>query len=117
MTSEESQILDFILSKYGEPEVDTGVVHGDIVMDSGTNTPTGLVIATFQIPLDTIQTTASTIFVNGLDTDIGFLPGATKIWVRLFQRSGFDGSPNTNIFNTIRWHNNNVFNTHRRVIL
>jgi len=102
--------LDFILSKYGEPEVDTGVVHGDIVMDIN-NTPTGLVIATFQIPLDIIQTTATTIFVNDLDTDIGFLPGATKIWVRLFQRSGFDGSPNNNIFNTIRWHHNNVFAT------
>ena len=82
-------------------------------MDSndGTNRPTGMTIATFQIPLDTIGTTASTIFVNGLDTTIGFLPGATKIHVRLFQRSGFDGSPNTNILNTIRWHNNNVFNT------
>ena len=102
--------LDFILSKYGEPEVDTNVVHGDIVMDVS-NTPTGMVIATFQIPLDIIQTTATTIFVNGLETNLPFLPGATKIWVRLFQRSGFDGSPNTNIFNTIRWHNNNVFNT------
>ena len=102
--------LDFILSKYGEPEVDTNVVHGDIVMDVS-NTPTGMVIATFQIPLDIIQTTATTIFVNGLETNLPFLPGATKIWIRLFQRSGFDGSPNNNIFNTIRWHNNNVFNT------
>jgi hypothetical protein len=102
--------LDFILSKYGLPEVSTGVVHGDIVMDVN-NTPTGITIATFQIPLDSIVNTASTIFVNDIETIIGPLAGATKIWVRLFQRSGFDGSPNNNIFNTIRWHNNNVFNT------
>ena len=107
--------LDFILSRIGEPEVSTNVVHGDMCFDSGDNKPTGLVFATFQIPLDTIQTTADTIFVNGLDTDIGFLPGATKVWVRIFQRSGFDGTPNTNILNAVRWHNNNVFNTTQEV--
>lgn len=103
--------LDFILSKIGAPEVDTNVVHGDIVMDGGDNKPTGTTIATFQIPLDSIQTSATTIFVNDVETNLTFLPGATKIWVRLFQRSGFDGSPNANILNTIRWHHNNVFNT------
>ena len=107
--------LDFILSKIGEPEVDTNVIHGDIVMDDGANKPTGMTIATFQIPLDSPQTTASTIFVNDIQTNLTFLSGATKIWVRLFQRSGFDGSPNANILNTIRWHHNNVFNTAQSV--
>lgn len=102
--------LDFILSKIGLPTVEGNAMYGDIVMDVD-NTPTGITIATFQIPLDSIVRTASTIFVNNLETIIGPLAGSTKIWVRLFQISGFDGLPNRNILNTIRWHNNNIFNT------
>ena len=70
--------LDFILSKIGLPEVDTNVIHGDIVMDDGANKPAGMTIATFQIPLDSPQTTASTIFVNDIQTNLPFLSRCYK---------------------------------------
>ena len=106
--------VDFILSKIGDPDNNPPVIYGDIVMDNA-NKPTGMTIATFTIPMDSIETTASTIFVNDIVTALPFLTGATKLWVRLFQNSGFDEIPDHNILNTFRWHHNNVFNTTQSV--
>ena len=99
--------LAFVLSKVGEPESPKNRVNGDLVMDFGDNTPRGRTLATFQIDLNDIKTTPSTIFVNDIDVKIRFLQGENFIWVRLFQRSGKDGDPNTDSANTIRWHHNN----------
>jgi hypothetical protein len=103
--------LAFIMSKVGNPESPNDRVNGDLVMDSGDNKPTGQVLATFKIPLSDIKDKADTIFVNDIDVKIRFLGGENNIWIRMFQRSGLKGSPNTDIQNTVRWHHNNVFNT------
>lgn len=103
--------LAFILSKVGEPTSPKDRVNGDIVMDGGDDTPTGRVLATFNIPISSIKSTPDTIFVNDVDVKVRFLEGTNKIWIRLFQRSGIDGSPNSDTANTIRWHHNGVFAT------
>jgi hypothetical protein len=103
--------LLFILSKVGDPQSPKDRVNGDLVMDNGDNTPRGTTLATFSIPLSDIKTSPTSIFVNDVDVKIRFLQGENKIWLRLFQRSGTDGDPNTDSANTIRWHHNNVFST------
>jgi hypothetical protein len=103
--------LAFILSKVGEPESPNNRVNGDLCMDFGDNTPRGKVLATFKIDISDIKTTPSTIFVNDVDVKVRFLQGENFIWVRLFQRSGKDGDPNTDAANVIKWHHNNQFST------
>ena len=102
--------LAFILSKVGEPTSPKDRINGDIVMDFGDDTPRGITLATFTIPLGDIKSTARTIFVNDIDVKIRFLQGSNKIWLRLFQRSGTKGNPNTDTLNTIRVHHNGVSN-------
>ena len=84
-------------------------------MDLGDNTPRGQVLATFNIPLSDIKSTPTTIFVNDVDVKIRFLQGENKVWLRLFQRSGLDGDPNTDAANTIYWHHNGVLNVAQAV--
>jgi hypothetical protein len=101
--------IGLILSKVGDPESPKDRVNGDIVLDFGDNTPRGTVLATFQIPLSDIKTEATTIFVDDIDIKVRFLQGNNKIWIRLFQRSGLDGDPNTDSTNTVKWHHSGVF--------
>jgi hypothetical protein len=101
--------LGFIMSKVGEPESPKDRVNGDICLDFGDNTPRGKTIATFQIPLSDIKSTPDTIFVDDIDVKIRFLQGNNKIWIRLFQRSGLDGDPNTDAANAVRWHHSGTF--------
>ena len=101
--------LMFILSKIGNPESPKNRVNGDIVMDDSANRPLGQTICTFNIPLDDIKTSPRSIFVNDVDVKVRFLEGTNKVWLRLFQRSGTKGNPNTDNLNTIRWHHNNFF--------
>lgn len=103
--------FSFILSKVGDPQSPKDRINGDFVMDLGDDTPRGRVLATFSIPLGDISTTPKTIFVNDIDVKIRFLQGENKVWLRLFQRSGIKGDPNTDNANTIFWHHNGIFNT------
>jgi len=103
--------LAFVLSKVGAPESPNNRINGDLVMDFGDNTPRGRTLATFKIDLNDIKTEPSTIFINDIDVKIRFLQGENFVWVRLFQRSGLDGDPNTDQANAIRWHHNGQFNT------
>jgi hypothetical protein len=105
----------FILSKVGDPTSPKGRINGDFVMDSGDNKPTGQTLATFKIPLDSIETSPKTIFVTDVDVKVRFLEGSNKAWLRFFQRSGTgtnnDGQPQHDPANTVRWHHNNILNT------
>ena len=103
--------LAFVLSKIGDPQSPKDRVNGDICLDSGDNKPTGKVIGVFKIPLSDIDATPKTVFVNDVDVKIRFLEGSNKIWLRLFQRSGITGNPIDDSANTIRWHDNDIFNT------
>lgn len=105
--------LALILSKVGEPESPKSRVNGRIVLDNG-GKPTGELLAKFEIPLSAIEPTPQTIFINDLEVNNRFLTGANgqiKCWIKIYQRSGTDGDPNTDNANTIRWHHSNIFNT------
>ena len=102
--------LDLRLAKVGEPESPKSRINGDIVMDNA-NTPTGTVLATFNIDLSEIHHTQGRISVDVADKlKIRFLAGSNKIWVRIFDRSGIKGDPEPNAADYIVWHHNNLFN-------
>jgi hypothetical protein len=113
INNDERRITDvsFILSKVGEPESPNSRVNGDMVLDNGDNTPSSRVIATFKIDLSDIKETPETIFVNDINVKVRFLQGSNKVWIRLFQRSGKEGDPNSDADNTIRWHHNGITST------
>ena len=104
--------LGFTLSKVGDPDSPKDRVNGDIVLDNGSNKPTGTVLETFSIPLSQIKSNPTEIEVSDIDVSQKKLSaGQTKIWARLFQRSGLTGDPTHDSKNTIKWHHNNIFNT------
>lgn len=103
--------LAFILSKVGDPQSPKDRVNGAIILDNNTS-PTGTVLDTFEIPLSSIETEPSTIFVNDIDIKESLLEGGTKkIWLVLYQRSGTTGDPTHDPANTIRWHHSGIFNS------
>ncbi len=103
--------LVFTLSKVGEPESPKDRVNGDIVLDVA-NKPTGDVLTEFSIPMSQIKSSATDIEVSDIDVSQKKLSaGQTKIWVRLFQRSGIDGNAENDPANTIKWHHNNILAT------
>lgn len=103
--------LEFVLSKVGDPESPKDRVNGDIVLDVS-NKPTGTVLDEFSIPMSSIKSSPETIEVADIDVSQKKLSaGQTKIWVRLFQRSGLTGDPAHDPANTIKWHHNNILNT------
>jgi len=105
--------IALIMSKVGEPESPKSRVNGRIVLDNG-GKPTGELLAKFEIPLSQIEPTPQTIFINDLEVNNRFLTGANgqiKCWIKIYQRSGTSGNPNTDNANTIRWHHSNIFNT------
>ena len=113
----ETRISDvaFLLSKVGEPTSTNNRVNGRIIADNN-NSPTGNIISAFNIPLDSIEKTPQTIFVNDLKIKDGiFVSNAQPAWLVLYQRSGTDevnhSEPNTDEQNTIRWHHNNDTST------
>jgi len=107
----ETRISDvaFLLSKVGEPTSTNNRVNGRIIADNN-NSPTGNTISSFNIPLDSIEKTPETIFVNDLDVKNRFVETAKPAWLVLYQRSGTDevnhSEPNNDEQNTIRWHHN-----------
>jgi len=103
--------LNFIVSKIGNPESPNDRVNGDMVLDGGNNQPTGGTLASFNIPISDIKTTATNIFVDlGDKVKVRFLGGENLVWVRLFQRSGLKGDPDGDSANTIAWHHNGQVN-------
>jgi hypothetical protein len=100
----------FILSKVGEPESPNSRVNGEFRMDSGDNKPTGKVLAAFNIPLSSIESSPKTIFVNDVDVKIRFLEGSNYAWLLLKDRSGIKGNVENDPANTIKWHHNNILN-------
>jgi hypothetical protein len=111
--------LELSLEKKGEPDSPKGRVNGDIVLDKA-NKPTGEVLDEFHIDLGSIKQNPEKIRIavdiKAKDLDVA----QSKIWVRLFQRSGNAdtvfpsgshlGDPVHDPDNTIRWHHNNKFN-------
>ncbi len=112
----ETRITDvaFILSKVGEPTSQNNRVNGRIIADNN-NSPTGNIITSFNIPLDDIEKSPETIFVNDLDIKNRFVANAAPAWLVLYQRSGTEendkSEPNNDEQNTIRWHHNNDITT------
>lgn len=105
--------VDFILDKKGEPASPQDRVNGDIVLDVN-NTPTGTVLDTFSIPMSQIDEHTATVTVADIDVSQKKLSaGQTKIWFRLFQRSGLTGDPTHDPDNTIKWMHDNIFNVTR----
>lgn len=106
--------MDLSLSKEGEPESPNSRVNGDIVLDDGNNKPSnikGNILDEFHIPLSSIKHNPEKIRVS-LDISAKKLDVAqSKLWVRLFQRSGITGDPTDDPDNTVKWHHNGVFNT------
>ena len=106
--------MELSLSKEGEPESPNSRVNGDIVLDNGSNKPSnteGNILDEFHIPLSSIKHNPEKIEVS-LDISAKKLDVAqSKIWVRLFQRSGLTGDPTNDPDNTVKWHHNGVFNT------
>ncbi len=106
--------MELSLSKVGEPESPNSRVNGDVVLDNGSNKPStrdGDILDEFHIPLSSIKNNPEKIKVS-LDISPDKLDVAqSKIWIRLFQRSGITGDPINDPDNTIKWHHNGVFNT------
>jgi len=110
--------IELSLSKEGEPESPNSRVNGDVVLDNGSNKPSntdGNILDEFHIPLSSIKHNPEKIEVS-VDISAKKLDVAqSKIWVRLFQRSGDgtvnSGEPQDDPNNTVKWHHNGVFNT------
>lgn len=103
---------EFTMFKVGEPESPKDRVNGDIVLDNGSDKPTGTVLDTFSIPLSSLETTPKTVEVTDLDVSAKLLEGGSKkIWVRFFQRSGITGNPINDSANTVKVCHNGVFST------
>ena len=103
------------LSKVGEPDSPNSRVNGDVVLDNGSNKPTGTVLDEFHISLSSLKSNPEKIEVP-LDISANKLDVAqSKIWIRLFQRSGDgtvnSGEPQDDPNNTVLWHHNGIFNT------
>jgi hypothetical protein len=103
--------LAFVFRKIGEPESPNSRLNGELRMDSGDNKPTGRTLATFKIPLSSIDSIAKTIFVNDVDVKVRFLEGSNKIWAVFKDRSGINGDIENDSANTIAWHHDNLLNT------
>jgi len=98
--------LALILSKVGDPQSPRDRINGRIIADKD-NSPTGAVIADFEIPLSSIDVTPDTIFLNELDVKTQNISSGQHIWIVLYQRSGTNGDPQNDEANTIRWHHDN----------
>ena len=108
--------MELSLSKKGEPESPNSRVNGDIVLDNGSNKPTGTILDEFHIPLSSLKENNPEKIKVSLDISEKKLDVAqSKIWVRLFQRSGDgtvnSGEPQNDPDNTVNWHHNGIFNT------
>jgi len=106
--------IELSLSKTGDPQSPNNRVNGDIVLDNN-NKPTGNILDEFHIDLGSIKHNPEKIKVD-VDISPSKLDVAqSKIWVRLFQRSGDgtinNGEPQHDPNNTVFWHHNNIFNT------
>jgi len=108
------EAIELSLSKKGEPESPNSRVNGDICLDVA-NKPTGNVLDEFHVDLGSIKHNPEKIRIpvdiKAKDLDVA----QSKIWVRLFQRSGDgtvnSGEPQHDPDNTVYWHHNNIFNT------
>ncbi len=103
--------IELLLSKNGDPESPKSRLNGDIVLDNGSNKPSNQVLDEFHIDLGSIESNAKFVKTE-VDVSAKSLDVAqSKIWVRIFQRSGLTGDPDTDNNNCIQWRHNNVLNT------
>jgi len=108
------EAIELSLSKKGDPASPNDRLNGDICLDSG-NKPTGNVLDEFHVDLGSIKHNPEKIMIpveiSAKDLDVA----QSKIWVRIFQRSGDgetnSGEPQDDPDNTCFWHHNGVFNT------
>lgn len=101
--------LKLVLSQIGDP---TGgvldpehpiILTGDIVTDNN-DTPTGSVIASFEIPYQGLTSSPTDIFINDLKIDPSVASPNTKYWVRIHAIGVSRGD-------SVRWHHNNDVST------
>ena len=105
--------IELSLSKIGDPESPNSRINGDIVLDNA-NKPTGQVLDEFHVDLGSLKNNPEKIRIpveiSAKELDVA----QSKIWVRLFQRSGDgtinSGEPQHDPLNTVRWTHNNIFN-------
>lgn len=103
--------LAFILHKIGEPTSPKDRVNGEIRLDNGgtPGKPTGDKLASFEIPLSSIESQSDTIFINDINFKSGSVQGITKLWIVLKDRSGLKGNVENDPANTVGWHHDGVF--------
>jgi len=94
--------ISFIASKVGNPESPKDRINGAIFLDNG-GKPEGPRIASFNVPLDEINSDPTTIFVDIEEKRTRFLTGI-NYWLVWYQRSGTTGDPNNDVNNAIRIH-------------
>jgi len=105
--------VELLLSKNGDPQSPKGRLNGDIVLDNGSNKPSNDVLDEFHIDLGQIESNAKFIKTD-VDVSAKKLDVAqSKIWIRIFQRSGITGNPIDDNANCIQWRHNNVLNTNQ----
>ena len=112
--------IELSLSKKGDPQSPNSRLNGDIVIDNGANKPSskdGDILDEFHVDLGSIKHNPEKIKID-VDISAKKLDVAqSKIWVRLFQRSGDgtvnSGEPQHDPNNTVFWHHNNIFNTNQ----
>ncbi len=110
------------LSKIGEPTSPKDRINGDICLDNGSNQPKGLILDEIHVPLSSLKSNPEDIEVPVEISAKSLDVAQSKIWVRLFQRSGDgvdaegndthdSGEPQHDPANTVRWHHNGQFAT------
>jgi hypothetical protein len=116
-TTIESRIstIALLLSRVGNPFTDpddigqsTDIaeqkVKGEIRIDNGNNQPSGAVIATFNVEVGGLSSTADTVFVNDINIDASVMSPNSKYWIVLMP-TGFSHR------DTIKWHHNGDLRT------
>ena len=116
-TTIESRIstIALLLSRVGNPFTDpdsigqsTDIaeqkVKGEIRIDTGNNQPSGAVIASFDVEVGGLTSTATTVFVNDINIDASVMSPNAKYWIVLMP-AGFSHR------DTIKWHHNGDLRT------
>ena len=116
-TTIESRIstIALLLSRVGNPfsdpdnigqstEIANQIVKGEIRIDNGNNQPSGAVIASFDVEVGGLSSTASTVFVNDINIDASVMSPNSKYWIVLLP-TGFSHR------DTIKWHHNGDLRT------
>ena len=101
------------LSMKGEVSSPQNKVNGAICLADANGGPNGTRLDKFEIPLSEIEEDPKIISVP-VDVDAEDISRDTRIWIKLYNRSGTDeedkGDPNHDEKNTILWHHNNKVN-------